>query len=70
MPPRKDFSQTAFDVFKQATREEPPPAPKPVREASRKGGLKGGTSRAAKLTAEQRSEIAKTAASARWKKSS
>jgi hypothetical protein len=33
----------------------------------RKGGLKGGKARAAKLTAEQRSEIAKRAASARWK---
>lgn len=33
----------------------------------RKGGLKGGDARAKKLTAEQRSEIAKKAASARWK---
>ena len=32
----------------------------------RKGGLKGGKARAAKLTAEQRSEIAKKAAAARW----
>jgi hypothetical protein len=68
---RKDFTQTAFDVFKQATGEQPKqpsPAPKPVREASRKGGLKGGASRAAKLTPEQRSEIARVAAQARWKK--
>jgi predicted RNase H-like HicB family nuclease len=33
----------------------------------RKGGLKGGKARAAKLTPEQRSEIAKKAAAARWK---
>jgi hypothetical protein len=33
-------------------------------------GKSGGTRRAAKLTAEQRSEIAKVAAQARWKKSS
>lgn len=33
----------------------------------RRGGLKGGKARAAKLTPEQRSEIAKRAASARWK---
>jgi hypothetical protein len=33
-----------------------------------KGGLKGGHSRAAKLTDEQRAEIARTAAAARWKK--
>jgi hypothetical protein len=32
----------------------------------RKGGLKGGKARAAKLTPEQRSEIARTAAQARW----
>lgn len=34
----------------------------------RKGGLKGGKARAAKLTAEQRSEIAKRAAAARWQR--
>lgn len=33
----------------------------------RKGGLIGGKARAAKLTPEQRSEIAKKAAAARWK---
>jgi hypothetical protein len=32
----------------------------------RRGGLKGGKARAAKLTSEQRSEIAKKAAAARW----
>jgi len=41
-----------------------------VRRAhTRKGGLKGGKSRAQKLTPERRSEIARIAASARWKKS-
>jgi hypothetical protein len=68
MPARKDFTQNALDVFKQATREVPPPAPKPAKPAQRKGGLKGGASRAAKLTPEQRSEIARVAAQARWKK--
>lgn len=34
----------------------------------RRGGLKGGRARAAKLTPEQRAEIAKIAASVRWKK--
>lgn len=38
-------------------------------EYGRKGGLKGGKARAAKLTAERRSDIAKIAASARWGKS-
>ncbi len=32
----------------------------------RKGGLKGGAARAAKLSAEERSEIARKAARARW----
>jgi hypothetical protein len=32
----------------------------------RKGGLKGGKARAAKLTPERRSEIARKAATARW----
>ncbi len=35
----------------------------------RRGGLKGGKARAAKLTGEQRSEIARKAAETRWKKS-
>jgi hypothetical protein len=35
----------------------------------REGGQKGGAARAAVLTAEQRAEIARVAASARWKKS-
>ena len=34
----------------------------------RLGGLKGGKARAEKLTAKKRSEIAKKAAQARWKK--
>jgi hypothetical protein len=37
-------------------------------KASRLGGLKGGAGRANALTPEQRSEIAKKAARARWKK--
>ena len=35
-------------------------------ELGRLGGKKGGKARAAKLTAEERSEIAKKAAAARW----
>lgn len=34
----------------------------------RRGGLKGGKARAASLTAEQRSEIARKAAAKRWSK--
>ena len=36
-------------------------------ELGRLGGMKGGAARAAKLTPEQRSEIAKKAAQGRWK---
>ena len=67
--PKKDFSQIAFDVVKQATGEAPKPAPENERQKnSRKGGLKGGSARATKLTPEQRSEIAKKAAQGRWSK--
>lgn len=70
--PRKDFNQTAFDIVQQAI-DEVAPAPvdekkKAAQESGRRGGLKGGTARAATLTPEQRSEIAKKAAAKRWAK--
>ena len=65
--PKKDFTQVAFDVVRQATGQAPKPTNTPRQENSRKGGLKGGKARAEKLTADRRSEIAKKAASARWK---
>jgi hypothetical protein len=40
-----------------------------ISRVMREMGSKGGKSRAKKLTAEQRREIAKKAAAARWKKS-
>ena len=40
----------------------------PGTEANRKGGLKGGKARAAKLTQEKRHEIAKKGAETRWGK--
>jgi hypothetical protein len=66
--PRKDFTQVAFDVVQQATGEAVKPEESAKAKAGRKGGRKGGASRATALTAEQRSEIAKKAAGARWKK--
>lgn len=49
-----------------------PPMTQPKNRAAqllgRLGGLKGGKARAAKLTAEQRSAIAKKAAQSRWVK--
>lgn len=41
----------------------------PAVELGRRGGKKGGKARAKKLTAEERSEIARKAARARWGKS-
>ncbi len=68
--PRKDFSQLAFDVVQQAIGEVVPEPiddkKKAAQESGRRGGLKGGTARAATLTPEQRSEIAKKAAAKRW----
>ena len=65
---RKDFTQTAMDVVRKATGEVTAPAPSKKQESARKAGLVGGPARAAKLTAEQRAEIAKVAATTRWKK--
>ena len=71
--PRKDFTQTAFGVFQKAIGEAAPepeitPEKKAAIESGRKGDLTGGNARANKLTAEQRSEIAKKAAATRWGK--
>jgi len=72
-----DFAVTAFRVMQKATNQEeaPEPAePKPpiagknpaAVALGRLGGKKGGKARAEKLTPEQRREIAKKAAAARW----
>ena len=73
----RDANLRALDIVRHAT-EEPEPAaetaePEPKKDPAavalgRKGGLKGGKARAAALTPEQRSKIAKKAAAARWKK--
>ena len=68
MNKRRDFTQIAFDVVQRATGEMSAPVPTKRQESGRKGGLKGGATRAAALTPEQRSEIARVAAQARWKK--
>ncbi len=63
--PRKDINQTAFGVAQQATGEA---VPKTKRAASVRGGLRGGKARNAALTSDQRADLARLAASVRWKK--
>ena len=60
-----DVVSNAIRVAKIATGEETEDVP----SEARKGGLKGGRARAKALTPEERSEIARLAAIARWKKS-
>lgn len=66
-----DLNRLAASIVADATSEEPELDPYEGKdpaavELGRRGGLKGGRARAEKLTAEQRSEIAKKAAAARW----
>ena len=67
-----DFAETAFRIYQEAIGETKPTIPAGKNPAAvslgRLGGLKGGKARASKLTVEQRSEIAKKAAAARWKR--
>jgi hypothetical protein len=64
----KDVIGNAVHVMKIATGEieEPVTLPDPAKAYMRRGGLKGGKARAAKLSKKRRSEIAKKAAKARW----
>jgi hypothetical protein len=73
---KRDLNETAFDVVDrlarksegeaiedEATRKDPAAV-----ALGRRGGLKGGRARAAKMTAEERSEAARKAAAGRWRK--
>ncbi len=78
-----DFAVTAFRVVEEATREAKPSedtpgspqelSPEERHDAAvklgRLGGRKGGPARASKLTPEERREIGRKAAAARWGKS-
>jgi hypothetical protein len=67
----KDPSQRAKALLDMATGESDKPSPPELTAAqkfARSGGLKGGKARAESMTPERRAEIAKKAASARWKK--
>ena len=60
-----DLNQLAARIVERATDPDEPSDP-PAQTNGRSGGLKGGKARAAKLSPEQRSEIARKAAQARW----
>lgn len=60
-------------IVDQTTQEKPAEEPKQEKNPAavalgRLGGLKGGKARAAKLSEEQRKEIARKAAQKRWEK--
>ena len=65
------LAKSIVDLATGETEEKPEDSGKDPAAVSlgRRGGLKGGKARAEKLTAEQRKEIAKKAAKARWGKS-
>ena len=65
----RDFNQLAKLIVDIAVGDAPPDTPPTKKQvASSKGGIKGGAVRKNVLTPEQRSEIAKKAAAARWKR--
>jgi hypothetical protein len=61
-----DLNRLAARIVRQATGEGKPESAQA--RAGRQGGVKGGKARAQKLSAEERSEIARNAAKARWEK--
>jgi hypothetical protein len=71
----RDVNALARQIVDEATGERPPEPESDPDEGKdpaavalgRRGGLKGGKARAEKLSAKQRSEIAKKAAATRWK---
>ena len=71
---REDAAETAFRVLQEAIGERPrtaPPGERPEKNPEavrrgRKGGLKGGSGRAKKLSARKRKNIASIAARKRW----
>lgn len=72
---RQDVAETAYRTMLEATgqiEKTPPPGEGPpnaeAAKRGRKGGKVGGKARAKSLSPSERSEIAKKAALARWKK--
>jgi hypothetical protein len=70
---KEDEAQAAVRIMetiaeKTEEREIPPDVSAAAAALGRRGGLKGGPARAAKLSPEKRSDIAKKAATARWRR--
>lgn len=63
-----DVIGNAVRVMKIATGEIEETLPEADKKYARQGGLKGGRSRAKKLSPERRKQIARKAALARWKR--
>ncbi len=68
----RDLNELAASIVGDATDEDKPDPDDGKDPAAvslgRRGGLKGGKARAARLTPEQRSEIARKAARTRWER--
>lgn len=62
-----DLNVRAFRVVQEAVNGDSR-ALNPKKETSRRGGLKGGPSRARSVSQEERIAIAKKASNARWRK--
>lgn len=67
----RDANELAAQIVGEAVGDEPPYDPDAGKDPAavalgRKGGLKGGKARAAKMTPEERSQAARRAAAARW----
>jgi len=71
--PPADPNQAAKSIVERVTGEQPALEPAPDKNPAaqalgRLGGLKGGKARAASMTPEERKEVARKAAEARWGK--
>jgi hypothetical protein len=61
-----DLNRLAATIVGEATDETPSVPESQQQLAGRQGGKKGGKTRAARMSAEERSQAAKRAAEARW----
>jgi hypothetical protein len=68
LAPNQPAQQIVLEAPVKPKKQEPPQKNPAAVALGRLGGLKGGKARAAKLTPEKRSEIARKAARSRWAK--